>query len=128
MTNHPNHLWGDLWGFEVINHKLQTGEAVALGKLTADGVVPIAAKPQGSLIRLDRVSAQYEGADSPEAVWIYRATIACLNPRQRASFASSELQRIQRRSGTNLIDVDKSELQSELLQSSLVLGRRVTHP
>jgi hypothetical protein len=51
----------DLWSFEVVKHEVQDGEAIVLGKLTADGVVKMAFG--GSNITVDRVGSVVSIAD-----------------------------------------------------------------
>ena len=42
----------DAWSFEVVSHEVQEGEAIVLGKLTAEGIVKMAFG--GSTLTIDR--------------------------------------------------------------------------
>jgi hypothetical protein len=55
----------DLWSFEVEKHEVQDGEAIVLGKLTADGVVKMAFG--GSSVTVDREGSIVSIADDLKA-------------------------------------------------------------
>jgi hypothetical protein len=55
----------ELWSFEVVKHEVQDGEAIVLGKLTADGVVKMAFG--GSNITVDREGSVLSIADDLKA-------------------------------------------------------------